>query len=696
MEQSEKERIKEIKKQASYDRKARRAIRRNRFRALKNFIWWLSGVVSSFVLVAAIAFIAVGVVPIGNYFGENKDEMVSENVSSKTALDIFKTIDQYKISDFKILQTAVDELITNGGIDEFVTIDKEKLGELQFVYSEESGKTIGSEIQNCIRVSKKLFGDDIVKMGIFDHSEVPEDEVPTTAADFNPKLYYYVSEGSAAEGTAVYSRAYGDDKNRLAESEGKTLYYVALDYVPFGEMKDLIGERIGVLKWTDVLTAFGNDMTDSTIAEVLGDTKVNSIATFDINSVKLNVLLPDTDESGNSVNKELYDFLCDAVKPTENREEQTVTVENLTIGDLTGETGTFSMDNVSLKTYLGEENAANATFYAVLRDLAKVENNDDIKMSTLKNANTNDIHLITVLKNDLSNAKLYSILQDLVGETAEEITIGDLTGLDTDDLHLTCVIEETAATEQLYDIVREATGKTVNSDITLSSLSSFDIGNVKFSTAMRKVNLADNKILSALMSDGEFTINELGDKVNELELSVLFDVECFTVDSAKANVNVKDGNKVLPATYKKVVRTNKTTGESEDCYMLPAAALYYAFLNDDTYEYDYDSDGPDYYISTESQMLLFLFYDYDYGNDGDMTNNHDANGNALIYLPLNPKIGQLQSDWDGVSSNLMDAKIRQLADSGVLDDNGEAGYKDALYKISVREALNMLENALSA
>lgn len=692
MEQSEKERIKEIKKQASYDRKARRAIRRNHLRGLKNFIWWLSGVLSSFVLVAVIAFIAVGVVPIGNYLGKNKDEMVSESVSEKTFLDVFKTIDQYKVSDFKILQTAIDELIAGGGIDEFVTIDNEKLGELQFVYSEESGKTIGSEIQNCIRISKNLFGDDIIKMGMFEHSAVPEEEEPTDpAADFNPKLYYYVSSGSVAEGTAVYSRAYDDEKNRVADSVSKTLYYVALDYLPFGEMKDLIGERIGVLKLTDILTAFGNDMTDSTIGEIFGDTKVNSIATFDINSVKLNVLLPNKDEAGNPVNTDLYEFLCDVIEPNPEREEDVVTSENMTIGDLTGETGTFKTDNLDIVTVLGEETSSNAMFYSVLRDFTGVATNAEIKISALKNANVNNIHLTTVLKNDSSNAKLYSILQDLIDKTAENITISDLAGLDTDELHLTRVIEETAATEQLYSIIREATGKTNNSDITISSLSAFDIGNVKFSTAMSGMDFSGNKILSALMSGDEFTINELGDKVNELGLSVLFDIECFTTDSTKANVNVKDGADVLPAVYKKVIRTNTATDEKDDCYMLSDIASGCSSLNNGTYTYALDSEGNDYYISTESQMLLFLFYDYDYGDDDDLSNDHDINGNALVYIPLNPNIGQLQSGWEGVSSSIMDAKIRQLADSGVVDDNGTAGFKDALYLLSIRETLALIE-----
>ena len=34
-------------------------------KALKNFLWWLFGFVSSFVLVGAAGFIAIGVVPVG-------------------------------------------------------------------------------------------------------------------------------------------------------------------------------------------------------------------------------------------------------------------------------------------------------------------------------------------------------------------------------------------------------------------------------------------------------------------------------------------------------------------------------------------------------------------------------------------------------------------------------------------------------
>ena len=62
------------------EKKAKKAIRYRKGRHLRNFIIWLVGFLSSFVVVAAAAFICVGVVPIGNYFGENTDDYVSADI----------------------------------------------------------------------------------------------------------------------------------------------------------------------------------------------------------------------------------------------------------------------------------------------------------------------------------------------------------------------------------------------------------------------------------------------------------------------------------------------------------------------------------------------------------------------------------------------------------------------------------------
>ena len=110
MNKTEKQRIKEIKKQAIRDRNVKRALRIKTLRGLKNFLWWFMGVISSFAILAGTVFVAVGVLPIGTYFGGKEQDAVSEDVSSKSLLTLINSLGELQVSDFKILQDTVENV----------------------------------------------------------------------------------------------------------------------------------------------------------------------------------------------------------------------------------------------------------------------------------------------------------------------------------------------------------------------------------------------------------------------------------------------------------------------------------------------------------------------------------------------------------------------------------------------------------
>jgi hypothetical protein len=297
---------------------------------------------------------------------------------------------------------------------------------------------------------------------------------------------------------------------------------------------------------------------------------------------------------------------------------------------------------------------------------------------------------------DLTKAKYNS--STVTDYTADKhnktVLLADLKTIDINSLSLTSVLEDNTANAKIYSIIREATGKTANDQITVGSLSSFEIGGVKLQTVIDKDSddIKNNKILKALLKDENATVDHLGEKVNNLDISVLYEGSCFTTDKTKANVNTVGDKEVVPATYKKITVVNDGVTET-DAYILESV------YNLKPTAYTLTDNGTYYVSKAEAHIWLFLLYDHDYMHDNKnqdgtanatgKTNDHDEYGNAVYYQPFHHKLSAMQEDVDHISEEIMNSKIRQLADAGVIDD-GESGYKDSLYKLSMGDALYWL------
>ena len=76
-------------------RRARKAERTLRLRWLKNLLWWLTGVISSFAILAGGIFVGIKVIPLKTYLGEDNG-YVSNEMAESSALDAILNIGKYK------------------------------------------------------------------------------------------------------------------------------------------------------------------------------------------------------------------------------------------------------------------------------------------------------------------------------------------------------------------------------------------------------------------------------------------------------------------------------------------------------------------------------------------------------------------------------------------------------------------------
>lgn len=710
-------------------RRARRAERTLRLRWLKNLIWWLTGLISGLAVLVCGVFVGVKVVPLKTLLGED-NTYVSEDIANKSLIDAVMGFSQYKLSDIPVVSDTLKSLITDLGLDQYVTVDYDKLNNVKFSY--EDGETdFASELQACLSVTAtidsiggaEMLGDFGNLSVIKDFDKVTE-EIDATAEGFNAKLYYYKTGDT-------YARAYDDDGNRIAESEGQDLYYPALASVPIVDMVDIFSDRFSGIKITSMIECFsgtleedsiinkifagktlsdmnsfkpddillkdvlGSSEDSNTLYDILcqavkvgdGETKpdkdsinLGHLLSIDINNVSLTTVIPNAsgtadlynilcDATGigsaenikigdlsnldidaiylNKVlqttgNEKLYNVLCEALSTPEN----TVEAEDIRITDLTD----FNIDKVSLVTVLPNDSGT-ADLYNILRDATGIGSADDIKIGNLSSLDINNIKLTSVLPKD-GNDDIYKILCEALSTTestvtADDIKIGDLTSFNIDNVSLTTVLTKTPENAMLYNVLCEATGKN-EEDIKIFNLSSFSITNVKLATVLDGSTVSGNKILEKLVSDESVTIGNLGEKLNDLSLSDVYDVtvfEPYTEGSGKAR-----------------------------------------YIYDGVNTYTLDDSGT-YQISSGATVWLFLLYDYGTTESGSI--DIDENGNAKTYTSKNLTVAGIDTAVEGVSDKFMGATIKQCVDCGIV-----SGSYDKINNLTLKAVLESLNSML--
>lgn len=429
-----------------------------RFRPVKNLLLWLSGVVSGLILLV----IALVVLPVGTILGiagmEASDTIGEEN-GKKSIYGFITGIKDMTIDDVPAIQKAIEEFTSSiPQFNEFTEV--------------EDGET-----------------------------------VDPAAEDFVPALYYYKTE------SGEFLRAFDNDKNYVQGVTATTkLYYAKLSAVSVSDLTAVLPASFRSMKAVDLIIAVSGDadMTGS-IAKILEDTKVSELGDFDINGVKLSaVLTGEKDEEGNDkgISEQLKKLLVDLA----GAEYEEITIGSLTSG--------FNVDNVHLSSVI-ENNEANATIVKLLTEAIGGEGGyDDITVADFASLDFTGVKLSTVLGDMDENSDLVKILKDATGETEfSKITVGRLKELETNNVKLSTVLDP-ATSAEIYEIllsgyvVEAGEEKPTAETLTIGGLSKFSVEGVELSSVLGDETAAGVelvKILKDCSGKSEYSKITVGD-----------------------------------------------------------------------------------------------------------------------------------------------------------------------------------------
>ena len=265
----------EVKKRV-HEKKVKRALKCLRFRKLKNFLFWLMGVIVMPVILVFTMFVGLKVVPISTYLGGAEKEYVSEDIASLSILDAILGFQDYTFDDVPYIETLLDDLMEQdlgGGmkLGSIIKIDTakfsgHKITEIATVFSENVIEVVAT-LDGVIGV--ETLGD-FGTLSIFSTwaevsaEDYPADEITYEIKEgFNANLYYmknpdYVEGGEKKEYIHAFEQV-GDGEdatyNLVDAAKGQTLYQANLAQIPILEAVDLIDESMSSLMLNDILTS---------------------------------------------------------------------------------------------------------------------------------------------------------------------------------------------------------------------------------------------------------------------------------------------------------------------------------------------------------------------------------------------------------------------------------------------------------
>ena len=718
--------------EARKERRLKRGNRALRLRGLKNFLFWLTGVLCGIALIAGTVFLGVYVVPIKTILGyggvENTEEYVKDEIAEKSIIKALLGFKDYSIGDIPALEKALQGIVSDSGVGAYVTVDYDKLSDVKFSYDD--GRTFATELQACLTVTatiesiggKDMLGD-LASLSVFEWENAGS--VDPAAENFTAKLYYYKESGDTPE-NSVYKRAFNDDGTYADGVSSETpLYLASLDKIPLTDAKDIIDERFGSLSITSLMDSVGGvDEEDNIISKIFKDTTISGLNDFDVNAVELTAIIEETSE-----NADIFNMLRSAAGVADG--------EPVTVGDL----GSLNTDNVLLTDVIDE--SGNEQLFDMLRSAAGLQPDAPVRIGDLDGIDTgnillsdvlgkdgngmqegkalldilcgavsgataetlsvgdlaeldvNKIRISDVLGKDESGAQkgtdLLKILSGAVGKADTAIEVGDLTELDVNNIRMADVLDP-AANAGLYAILLDATSAESEESLTVGHLGSFNTDNIRLSQI---IDPAENGKLYGILLDAagadsaeNLTVGDLsgeGFNIDNIKLTTVIDVQSDSVtenailkalllnDDGTANTSVTIGNFADSINNKKLSEIYQV-----DCFEQAdgTKAKYSLSFGDNGEEiYTLDESGT-YQISSQAEVWLFMFYDAGAENDGD--------GNVLTFTEAGVTVKNLQERLDDVPDKIMGATVRSLVYSGILADN--AAYADR-YHLSIVDIL---------
>ncbi len=706
-------------KQKIREKKIKRSFRVSRFRSVKNFFWWFSGVLSSIALVAGSIFIGVKVIPIKTYTGDMTSEYVSEEISSKSFLDAFLNIDKYNIGDLPIIETLINELRATE-IGEGKTVGD--LIEVDFTALKDTKLTdIGTVIGNSIKITATLentVGTEVLKdfgkiSVLSEWEKVSDGDKPVLDSDnkitmdgdnftSNPKLYYYdtsmhsfsTGNGGSQSPDSAYKRAFDDNGKLIAPASAMNeLYYAKLSCVPILDVVDLIDESLGRIYITELLELADaintEDGKEDLIEKIFSDKKIKDLDGFGVEDIYL------FDVLGGSEEDTIYKILKSATNKND--------VNDITLGDLNG-TG-FNIGGVPLVDVmtLDEE----SMLAKILNDASKTDEDDKdaykgVTVGDLSSLDFNKVKLSTVLTE--ANAKLKTILKGATGKEFKDITLGDLngTGFNIDGVLLVDVMtldEESMLAKILNDVFKtDEDDKDAYKGVTVGDLSSLDFDNVRLITVLPKT-VDNEKLYKILMEVVSGADSEDDIKISSLKTFNMNNVSLSTVIEGKTYNPIMDklieknakigtiGTAINGLTLYEVYGESCFTKNSEEA-VNPEIKFTLTTDAEGKHIYTRDDVNGTYYMHEEDGIWLLLCFE---GKDFEDSGALDTDGRPEKYVETDFTIGDLEKG-DSLASRVMNATIRQLVDAGMLDIEEP---NEVLCTLTIARAIDKLNEMLS-
>lgn len=613
----------EERKQKKLEKRTKKALRSYRCRPLKNFLWWFTGIICGVIFFISGLVAGVMLIPVNTFTGGNNEGVVSDELADSTILDIVLNLNNYGVSDLPILVEALKG-ITDGELGKYVDVDYDKLNEIKF------GDNFAENFKSCIKVVATIEDTigiealgDFGKLSIFTEWEVVNEEINTSAENFNAKLYYYVqgeesgvSLMSAREGEK-FIRAYDDNGNKIAPN-GAKIYYAALAKIPMLDAFDLIDERVGGILITELLTKLGGaSLTDdSLIGNILEGKRISEVGEITADAILISSVI------GADSKSDIAKVLVEAMDGKPYAE--------ITLGDLANFDGEgFSFKNIKLSTVVNEDEIGD--LIDILNDIFHADRVDgkhfeDLTVGDLASLNFKNVHVATVLPSGKDNSVLVEILEDEFKKDYEDIVLTDLENFDIGLLHLYKVIPENEIDAHLKQIICDMTGKDNYLEIFITDLhgktGTSILDNIKLSSVLDSAN--GNVILEKLI-ESDATVGSLGSSIDNL---AVVDIYGESVFKSVSGGSVPSG----------ALRFNK----SGDTYTM--------------------ATNGEYYLSSDAGMWLFICYD---------AGSIDENGRAVSYTENKTTLKDLQSSSSIISNSFAKATVRQLVDAGIVDKADE-------------------------
>ena len=522
----------EEKQKRKEERKVQRALKIARLRPLKNFGWWLFGLISSVFVTIGIIALCVFVVPINTVTGNSTDRYVKEEISGKTiygavmafsegnytadqVLYIDNIIDDVQDENVKtLLKTLVNDEVRNtpltGGGSSVVDAIMKNAQNLEVVSTLRlfTNEPIVDDIEGIL--GNATIGS--LTNGTFDFNGVKLSAVASIANINLDELKI----GDQVLLDLVYETVSNDSEITEKPASKEDITIGNLTTLKVEKLADRVSLDAFIKETPDNSKIYSvlRTLVDKEDGEEIFIGDLLKVDNDRVNAIKISSII-ELDEDLKNV---LYGALDDSKYSAEN--PKPADKNDITVGDLEK----LNVDLIKLNDVADLTDQVLNILYGALDEnlyadgTSKPAAKEDITVGDLGKLNVDLIRLndVATLDPDVLEI-LYGALDDSKYNSEnpkpankDEITVGDLKNVNKDGVKLGSVIPRNAENANLYAILDGALGEH-SENKTLSDLAAFDVNNITLGTVFkREENSEMYKILDEVFG-GDATTKKISD-----------------------------------------------------------------------------------------------------------------------------------------------------------------------------------------